>query len=263
MITTRKKIAIGAIWLVGLTGCNLWDQNTGDGNATITLAWPTQSNERAKPGEAAKEALPAEVSTIGIVIQDTAGRNLAAGELRREGPALSMSIPTGLAVGLTAEARAGSEVLYRGKSSLGVLSVGEARSVRIPLEGIVALDLVAPQTAFGAGGDTGKLSVQVQGLQNNAIKWFVNGIEGGNQSVGTIDSAGIYSPPSILPATKQIITARAEPLAAPSFGREVSLTLVNGNVSVKQNAVSISGNELDPDPTNNSVVETTTIVDAP
>lgn len=256
-------MALLLMGLAELSGCNPWDDSASEnGQATVTIAWPAPSTQRAKPGEAAKPTLPAEVSSIGIVLRDTAGRNLAVGELRREGPTLSLAIPAGLAVDLAAEARSGSEVLYRGKASLGVLGVGEARSVRVPLEEIITLSLVAPQTAFGPGADFSQLNLQVQGLQNAAVKWSVNGIEGGNATVGTIDSSGLYTRPTSVASTL-VVTARAEPLVAPSFAREVSLTLVNTPVSVRENAVSVSGNELDPDPTNNSVVETTTIVDAP
>lgn|GEM_PF-6672749 len=258
----RGNMAFLLMGLSVLTGCNLWEESASNDQATVTMAWPAPSGERGKPGEAPKASLPAEISSIGIVLRDTEGRHLAVGELRREGPTLSLAIPAGLAVDLTAEARSGSEVLYRGKSSLGVLGVGEARNVRVPLEEIIALSLVSPQTAFGPGGDSGQLNLQVQGLQNTAVKWSVNGIEGGNAAVGTIDNSGVYTRPASIASTL-VVTARAEPLAAPSFAREVSLTLVNTHVSVRENAVSVSGNELDPDPTNNSVVETTTIVDAP
>lgn len=264
MISPTKTISLFLMTVVMLTSCNVWEQPfaNGDGDAHITVAWPQPAVSSLKANEVDKSALPPEISSIGIIVLDNEGRNLATGELFRGVASLTLSVPAGIPVDIIAEARAGSEVLFRGSSTLGSLTVGEARGVRLPLQGNVALDLDTPQTAFGAGGNVGKLTVHVQGLKNTKVKWYVNDVENGNQDVGVIDEEGVYTPPP-KGATNKTITVRAEPLVAPSFGREVVFRLVDGDVSVRQNSVFISGNEIDPDPSNNAFVETTTLVDAP
>lgn len=51
-------------------------------------------------------------------------------------------------------------------------------------------------------------------LGNNNVTWSVNGISGGNSSVGTISSSGLYIAPSI--TTSQTFTVRATSVARPT-----------------------------------------------
>ena len=67
-------------------------------------------------------------------------------------------------------------------------------------------------------GSTTTFTVTVTNLSNPAITWQVNGVNGGNSTVGTITSAGVYTPPATLPATNPV-TVIAVSVASPSaFG---------------------------------------------
>jgi hypothetical protein len=53
-------------------------------------------------------------------------------------------------------------------------------------------------------GDTTQFSVQVFNTHDTRIKWFIDGIEGGNDSLGTIDTLGKYIAPASAESFDQI-----------------------------------------------------------
>jgi hypothetical protein len=48
-------------------------------------------------------------------------------------------------------------------------------------------------------GNTQQFTATVTGTSNTAVSWSVNGISGGNSTVGTISSTGLYTAPQVLP----------------------------------------------------------------
>jgi len=67
---------------------------------------------------------------------------------------------------------------------------------------------------------------QVSQAQNPAVVWSVNGVTGGNPTVGTVTSAGLYTAPALLPSPGSTITIRCVSVANPAVFREVALTLL-------------------------------------
>ena len=66
--------------------------------------------------------------------------------------------------------------------------------------------------------------VTESGLSDDSLIYSVNGIEGGNEEIGTVSTAGNYSPP-----LHSLETISAEisitPVAAPSFGETIQITV--------------------------------------
>lgn len=62
-------------------------------------------------------------------------------------------------------------------------------------------------------------------LGNNSVTWSVNGINGGNSSVGTISATGLYSAPNI--TNTQNFTIRATSVARPSVFAEATIKVSN------------------------------------
>src|SRR5437879_1500164 len=58
---------------------------------------------------------------------------------------------------------------------------------------------VTPATASVQTGGTQSFIATVTNTTNTAVTWQVNGITGGNTSVGTISSAGLYPAPATGP----------------------------------------------------------------
>lgn len=72
------------------------------------------------------------------------------------------------------------------------------------------------------------------GVVSNAVDpsviWSVNGVDGGNAELGTINATGLYSAPAVmpsatLPATDNIITIRCRSAANPAVFKEMVITL--------------------------------------
>jgi len=63
---------------------------------------------------------------------------------------------------------------------------------------------------------------------NQSVRWTVNGVEGGNNTVGTISATGLYVAPE-LPAAQptNTFTVRATSLADPTLFREATVTVKN------------------------------------
>src|ERR1700728_3816294 len=49
----------------------------------------------------------------------------------------------------------------------------------------------------------------VKGLTNTTVKWEINGIIGGNSTVGTITPAGLYKSPATVPTVSTLVEAVA------------------------------------------------------
>jgi uncharacterized protein (DUF1800 family) len=75
-------------------------------------------------------------------------------------------------------------------------------------------------------GTTVNFTVTVTNLANTAVTWQVNGVSGGNNTVGTINSAGLYTPPTGIPATNPV-TVTAVSAASPSTSGSAQLSLLN------------------------------------
>jgi len=54
---------------------------------------------------------------------------------------------------------------------------------------------VRPRTAGLTFTQTQQFTKTVSGTTNTAVRWSVDGITGGNSTVGTISSAGLFTPP--------------------------------------------------------------------
>lgn len=67
---------------------------------------------------------------------------------------------------------------------------------------------------------------QVSQAQNPAVVWSVNGVTGGNSTVGTLTATGLYTAPAVLPSPGSTVTIRCVSVTNPSVFRELALTLV-------------------------------------
>jgi Protein of unknown function (DUF1800) len=75
-------------------------------------------------------------------------------------------------------------------------------------------------TNVGVGG-TVQYTATVAGLANTAVKWEVNQIPGGNSTLGTITTGGLYKAPATVPSASTLIVALG------SDGKTMGLVYVN------------------------------------
>jgi hypothetical protein len=101
---------------------------------------------------------------------------------------------------------------------------------------------VTPVTASVPLGESQAFTATVDGTQNPAVSWSVNGIAGGNAAVGTVDASGVYTAPQILPEPPGIVLTAAN-MADPTRFAAAAITitssfsvLVSGPLSVPAGA---------------------------
>ena len=96
----------------------------------------------------------------------------------------------------------------------------------------VSLDIVAVTVSVGVSPtsasvrvkQTRQFSATVQGTSNTAVTWKVNGIAGGNATIGTISSTGAYKAPSSVP-NPATVTVSATSVADPTKSAAASVTI--------------------------------------
>ena len=89
-------------------------------------------------------------------------------------------------------------------------------------------------------GNTQQFTATVMGISNTEVTWSVNGVSGGNSTVGTISSAGFYTAPQDLPNPSSV-TIRATSQANSSASGNAVLTITSDiTVSVATNPSAMS-----------------------
>ena len=82
---------------------------------------------------------------------------------------------------------------------------------------------ISPTAATAAPSGTEQFSATVQGLTNATLTWSVDGVVGGNSTVGTVSASGRYTAPASLGQH----TIAASPVAVPSASASATLTVIN------------------------------------
>jgi hypothetical protein len=83
---------------------------------------------------------------------------------------------------------------------------------------------ISPTNVSLPVGQTQQFSAAVSGTTNTAVNWLVSGIVGGNTSVGTISSAGLYSAPGTAPSGQVTVTAQSIANTSSSASTYVTVT---------------------------------------
>ncbi len=88
-----------------------------------------------------------------------------------------------------------------------------------------------PQITLTGGGQvrlgsTAQLTATVTNETNTAVTWQVNGIVGGSSTLGTISTAGLYTPPAVIP-TQNTVTITAISVALPTLTATASEAVLN------------------------------------
>jgi hypothetical protein len=83
---------------------------------------------------------------------------------------------------------------------------------------------VCPATDNVQVGGTATLSATLANTANAAVTWQVNGVAGGDATVGTITSAGVYSAPASVPSPATV-TVTAASAADPNSMGSAALTI--------------------------------------
>ena len=86
---------------------------------------------------------------------------------------------------------------------------------------------ISPSSATLATNLTQQFVASVTGTSNTAVNWSVDGIAGGDSSVGSISSAGLYTAPATIP-NPSAVTVTAASRADPSASGSATVTIFAG-----------------------------------
>ncbi|MFY9609630.1 MAG: IPT/TIG domain-containing protein [Blastocatellia bacterium] len=112
---------------------------------------------------------------------------------------------------------------------------------------IVTRVRVFPSTAILLPGESVALTGVVGGGGDQSVVWAVNGINGGNDTVGTISPAGFYTAPSTLTGNASLsVAVRATSVTQPALFGEAHVRVLNPNAVGTTFAHSVSVRRGDP-----------------
>jgi len=139
------------------------------------------------------------VTPASAALQVGATQQFAAAAKYNDGSTADVSTAASWQTASQLEAKVSSSGLVTGVAS-GATSVTASLS---GMSGTATLTVamisvaVTPTAVSIAAGATAQFTASVQNTGNTAVIWSVDGVTGGNSTVGTISSAGVYSGPSL------------------------------------------------------------------
>jgi len=102
---------------------------------------------------------------------------------------------------------------------------------------------VTPSTTTVLPTASVQFTATVSGTTNTTVNWLVNDVAGGNATVGTISSSGLYTAPSVVPSPAAV-TVKATSQADSSKSGTATVTVDSGiSVTLSPAAVSIGTSE--------------------
>jgi uncharacterized protein (DUF1800 family) len=137
-------------------------------------------------------------------------------------PTTYVSATSVLATGTATAAQAGTNVKITAvNTGLGGMT---SSSVNLAITAPVAIAVaINPSSATVVAGATRQFSASVSGTSVTGVTWSVNGIAGGDITVGTVSAAGLYTAPAAVPVGA--VTVRATSVADPTKGAQASVTV--------------------------------------
>jgi hypothetical protein len=134
--------------------------------------------------------------------------------------------------------------------SATVSAISAADSTKIASAAVTVQPLVSvglsPTLATVQVSQTQQFTATVSGTTNTAVTWGVNGIAGGNSTVGTVSTNGLYTAPSVVPSGGSVtVTATSAADTTKSAGATVTviaptLTITTSSLSNGETGVAYS-----------------------
>jgi hypothetical protein len=104
---------------------------------------------------------------------------------------------------------------------------------------------VAPLDAATPTGTTVQFASNLNGTANAAVTWYVNAAAGGNSTVGTISSTGLYTAPTAVPSPATVVVT-ATSQADTSQSASTTLTVTTGDTAPLLVNFGLNGNTGNP-----------------
>ena len=109
-----------------------------------------------------------------------------------------------------------------GLSALEIFSCGGLSTTQTPVAVTV---MISPASATVAVGGAQQFTATVENTSATTVAWQVNAMTGGNATIGTISSSGLYTAPGAVPSSAAVtVTAVSQADATKSASAQVTVT---------------------------------------
>jgi len=235
-ITVKNRVArIGlsallSFLLLGLiSGCSEFEDNNNSGKATLHISLPFSKSTSSYSRSIASKGgfLPNEITTVSFRLLDSNNYEVSRAIMTEDNNQHSFRVQSGVSYKIIGSAYANEELLYEGESIVPPLDLGELRNVSLSLNSKIniAINLQTPEGRLKISkGQVYSFSATVEGLENPKLHYYVNDVEGGDESIGIIDENGLYTPPENIDPTQGAVVLKVVPEVAPSFTQEIILS---------------------------------------
>jgi hypothetical protein len=192
-------------------------------SATVATGQTLQFTAKVTTGTTIGCGLPC--TMVNWSVNGTIGGSSAAGTITTDGLYTApSSVPAGSIVTVTATS---------------VADPTKSASASVTITGGVPVQIsIAPMSIALDPGGLERFSATVTGAANTAVTWAVNGYVGGNNTIGTITLAGLYSAPSVAPPGGTV-TVTATSVADPTKSASATVTINSIQVFITPTAVSV------------------------
>ena len=128
-----------------------------------------------------------------------------------------------------------------------VAHVDSSASCTVPVQIWAAAQVIvsiSPEDGSVPVGTTLQFTANVLNATDTTVKWQVNGIEGGNSTIGTISTGGLFTAPSVIPAPAQeTITAVSHADSTKYASTSVTIVALHNSLLNGSYAFELSGSD--------------------
>jgi len=216
----RLLLVITATALLLSCGSEREWQNSSSGTGRVYISLGSGMNATETLKRAITSRLPSDITNV-IVTCTADGISPVTGNLPMDGTPLLLEVPEGANRFFTVDAYSEDLLRMTGSATVSYIYAGSQITVAITLKDLATL-IIMPETVTVRIDETQQFSYSVTAHIDNTVTWSINGIDGGDATVGTIDDNGFYTAPSLLP-TPATVTVRATSNADSTLYAEVAV----------------------------------------
>jgi hypothetical protein len=195
-------------------------RSTISGSATVSITQPTAISVSISPTSASVQVGQSKQFTATVsgtsntatnwLVNGTLGGDSAVGTISSSGLYTAPAAPPSSAVTVTARSVVQSTI-----SASATVSITQPTAISVS---------ISPTSASVQVGQSQQFTAGVSGTANTGVSWFVSGILGGNASLGTISSTGLYTAPASVPSGQVAVKAQSSYQPSSSATAGVTIT---------------------------------------
>jgi len=202
----RLFIFLMSVLLAALTGCNLMNSGSNKSSVKVAVTPATATVSQGTTQQFTAAVTGATDMSVTWEVNNTAGGNSTVGTITNSGvytpPA---TLPNPATITVTATSVADS----RASGSASVTVQKPATPITVQ---------VSPASVTVPVGTMQQFTATVSGTKITQVSWSVNGVAGGNSTVGTISTSGLYTPPATQPNPANVMVMATSAVDATAKG---------------------------------------------